>query len=334
MYHSLIQLLATARLLDRAQGATISELVEHLGIDRRSVYRTLNALDELNYPWYKDEDHDGRYRLMNGQRASKWWMPLPSVSFGLEDRIILDWLFDSAARSSLLAVKVRELRGKLAFLGAATGIALEPKESGAGSSGRVRLLFESPVLAKSLPEGSSATLDTLLSATAKRLVCEVSYEARETGVVKTYDIHPLAVFESEGGLYVFVLVPWYGSIRILALERIRELIAKSESFVPPKDFDAEARLADPFGMVQGDPVKIRLRFSEGQAPYVRDRVWPETYCFQEEEDGRLLMSFETGGIFGLKRWVLSWGVDAEVLEPVWLREEMKSELAAMIEVYS
>jgi len=333
VYHSLIQILAAARLLDRAQGATIGELAEQLGIDKRSVYRVLDALDELNYPYVKDDSREARYRLMDGQRASKWWMPLPSVAFELEDRIILDWLFDSVTRSSALAEKVRVLRKKLAFVGAATGMALEPKEGGAGSQKHARLLVETPVLAKSLPDGANAILETLLSATARNRVCEVSYEARETGVVKTYDIHPLAVFENEGGIYTFVLIPRYCSIRILALERIRELVQKAETFVAPKGFDADARLADPFGIVQGESVKVRLRFSEDQAPYVRDRAWPESYHFEEDDKGRLLMSFETGGIFGLKRWILSWGADAEVLEPIWFREKVKTELTAMSAIY-
>jgi len=86
--------------------------------------------------------------------------------------------------------------------------------------------------------------------------------------------------------------------------------------------------------VQGEPTQVRLRFAEDHAPYVRDLAWPESYRFEKEADGRLLMSFETGGFFGLKRWVISWGADAEVLEPEWLREDMKKEVAAMAEIYS
>lgn len=334
MYHSLIRILAAARLLDRARGATVAEIAENLGVDKRSAYRTLDALEELNYPLVKDEEHGGRYRLMDGARASKWWMPVPSVAFDLEDRILLDWLFDSVARSGPLAERARSLRRKLSFIGAATGIALEPKDSGAGPAARPRVLVERPVLAKALTEESENALSTILSATARRRACEVSYEARESGEVRTYDIHPLAVFESEGGLYAFVLVPYYGSIRVLAVERIRELVLKDESFVPPDGFDAEARLADPFGFIQGEPVRVLLRFSSGQAPYVRDRAWPDSYRLEDDDEGRLLMSFETGGVFGLKRWVLSWGPDAEILEPDWLREEIKSELTTMADMYS
>ena len=47
MYHSLIQLLAAAKLIARSQGATMAELEEKLGLSRRSVFRALEAMDEL-----------------------------------------------------------------------------------------------------------------------------------------------------------------------------------------------------------------------------------------------------------------------------------------------
>ena len=333
MYHSLIQLLTAARLMDRAQGATISELSDGLGISKRSVYRVLETLDVLNYPYVKDEECGNRYRLMEGQRGSKWWLPLPSVSFDVEDRIVMDWLFESAARSPALSDHVRSLRKKLSFIGAATGMALEPKEGGAGPAGRASLLVEAPVLMKKLPPDASRFLDTLLEAATDRRACTVTYDSRESGVERTYDIHPLAVFEYEGGVYCFIRVAYYGSIRIIALERIRDLRANAERFDPPEGFDPESRLSDPFGLILDDPTEVRLRFSKAQAPYVSERAWPESYRLEDDPDGRLVMEFETGGIFGLKRWLLAWGRDVEVLEPAWLREEMAEELSATIELY-
>jgi len=333
MYHSLVKILAAAKLLARSQGATAVEIAENLGIDRRSAYRTIEALEELGYPVAEDERQPHRYRLMEGYGSWKWWVPVPSLSFDVEDAIILDWLFDSVSHVSPLADKALSLRKKLTLIGAATGAALEPKEGGAGKSKHSRTLIEAPLVAKRLSPDSKVTVDSLLAAISKKKICEVSYEARESGEIKTYEIHPLALFESEGGLYCFVLVPRYESIRILAIERIRELVPSDIPFTTPKDFDAEKRLSDPFGFIQDDPIPIIVRFSEDQAPYVKDRDWPESYHFEEDADGRLLMSFESGGIFGLKRWVLSWGNDAEILEPAWLREELRSELATMVGKY-
>ena len=267
MYHSLIQLLSAAKLIGRLSGATIGELEEKLGISRRSVYRVLEDLDELQYPYYKDEDHGDRYRLVDSGRNPSWWVPLPSVSLDLEDRVLLDYLFESAARDPALLPAVRKLRDKLSFVGAAAGYALAPKRSGAGEAKQGPALLTSRTAGKAGNPDVERYFGMLLDATAERHTCEVSYESRESGDVKTYEIAPLALFRTEGGLYCYVEVPRYGSIRILALERIRELKPLDKSFVPPANFDAEKRLADPFGIVQEEEeFSVKLIFSEDRHP--------------------------------------------------------------------
>jgi len=333
MYHSLIQVLTAAKLIGRISGATISELEEKLGISRRSVYRILDALEELRYPYFKDEEHGNRYRLQDPGRPTSWWLPLPSVSFDLEDRVLLDFLFESAARDPALSQTVRKLREKLSLVGAAAGYAFAPKKSGAGETKPAAVLLKSSVASKASSPTVEQYFKILIEAATQRHTCEVSYESRESGDVKTYPINPLALFESEGGLYCYVVVPRHGSIIILALERIRELKTLDLVFTPPTGFDAEKRLADPFGIVQEESFSVLLYFSEEQAPYVRDRAWPDSYCFEELTNGKLSMSFETAGFFGLKRWILSWGVDVEVVKPEWLRKSVIEEIQGVSELY-
>lgn len=133
MYHSLIQLLAAAKLIARDQGATMAELEEKLGLSRRSIFRVLEAMDELGYPYWNDREHGNRYRLVDGGYKPSWWVPLPSVEFSLEDRVVLDYLFESASHTPGLAQELKELRRKLSLSGAAAGYAMEPKGSGAGT---------------------------------------------------------------------------------------------------------------------------------------------------------------------------------------------------------
>jgi len=42
-------------LLAKAEGVTIDELSEELGIDRRSVYRLLEFIQEFGFPIYEDK---------------------------------------------------------------------------------------------------------------------------------------------------------------------------------------------------------------------------------------------------------------------------------------
>ena len=336
MYKSLAQILSAARLIARPQGAGYKDLIDATGLSRRSVQRLLGALEDLGYPTYNmnEGQRESRFRIVEGRESLKWWMPPLSLSFDLEDRVILDYLFSSGEASPGLEVPIAKLRKKLGLIGASVGYALEPLPPGVGgSSGRRRILHRADVIAKPLSQAGVNALTVLLDAADKHRVCVVSYASRESGEVKTYRIHPLALFESEGALYVFVEVPYYGSIRILALERIREVEATEDDFTPPEGFDAEARLSDPFGIIVDEPFRAKIRFSEEQAPYIEERDWQGHASLAKDSDGSLLFEIETSSAFGIKRWVMGFGADAEVLGPEWLRKEVAKELAAAAALY-
>lgn len=46
----LVKMLKAVDVLSRPEGATIDELAEELGVDRRTVYRIRETLEELNFP--------------------------------------------------------------------------------------------------------------------------------------------------------------------------------------------------------------------------------------------------------------------------------------------
>ena len=334
MYHSLVQILAAARLIGKESGTTLAELQEHLGIARRSVFRTLEALDELGYPYYRDEEHDGRYKLVHPTFPPAKWLPLPPVEFSTEDRIVLDWSFETAAKNPALAVPIRNLRRKLDLIGALSGYALAPKKTGAGEgTGRPSLMRASqPGKATHLRD--EAWLEMLFSAIEFKKVCSITYESRSTGSVETFPIHPLAAFESEDGLYAYAEIPSSGRIRIIALERLHDFVETGDSFEPPLGFDVRERLSDPFGIVQDEEIYVALLFSADQAPYVRERAWPESYHFVDHADGEVEMRFTTRGIYGLKRWILSWAEAVEVLEPASLRKDIAITIAMINEIYA
>jgi predicted DNA-binding transcriptional regulator YafY len=334
LYHSLIQLISAARLIAREGGTTVQEIAKNLDTTTRSAYRVIAALEELYYPLFKDEEHGGRLKLVNPGYPPAKWIPLPPVEFTLEDRMILDWLFESEGSKPGLAEPIRNLRRKIDLAGAMSGFALSPKESGAGPRTSHAKLLHSSTPGKATRLRNEAWLTEILRAVEEHRVCSVSYESRSSGVISTYPVNPLAAFDSEDSLYLYVELPSSGAIRILALERIHEFSVAKERFMPPAGFNAGERLGDPFGIVQGEATPVVLLFSEEQAPYVRERAWPESYQFIEREDGSLKMRFTTRGIYGLKRWILGWMDEVEVLEPESLRKEIIEAIEAMRGIYT
>ncbi len=119
--------------------------------------------------------------------------------------------------------------------------------------------------------------------------------------------------------------------RIFAVSRIRSATIGEERFERPDDFDP-FRYVDPhFGVYPDGPKReIRIRFSAGLSPYIRERTWHSTQRTEEHEDGSLTLSFESNQLLEVRSWVLSWGKGCTVLEPQELVDSVKSELAETI----
>ena len=120
----------------------------------------------------------------------------------------------------------------------------------------------------------------------------------------------------------------FGDIRTLAVERIQEITKTGSLFEYPEDFDPEELLESAFDIVYEDPVKVKVWFSANQARYIKERKWSKNQEIIDQEDGSIILSMETSGWWDVKRWVLSYGSGAKVLEPEELREAVATELEA------
>ena len=83
-----------------------------------------------------------------------------------------------------------------------------------------------------------------------------------------------------------------------------------------------------FDIVFDDPVKVSVWFSSEQARYVKERKWSPKQVILEQNDGSIILKMETSGWWDVKRWVLSYGSHAKVLEPEELATEIADEIKA------
>jgi predicted DNA-binding transcriptional regulator YafY len=84
-----------------------------------------------------------------------------------------------------------------------------------------------------------------------------------------------------------------------------------------------------FDFVAGDPIHVKIWFSKDQARYIRERKWSGTQKIPDQKDGSIILSMDTSGWQDVKRWVLSHGSRAKVIEPAELRNEILAELKEM-----
>jgi proteasome accessory factor B len=113
-------------------------------------------------------------------------------------------------------------------------------------------------------------------------------------------------------------------LRTFALPRIREPRRTGARFRRPSNFSIGKFLDSSFGIFQGQGrTTVRIRFQSFAAQLVRERTWHHSQKIKELPDGRLELHLQLGSLEEIERWILSWGEQAEVLEPATLREHLR-----------
>jgi predicted DNA-binding transcriptional regulator YafY len=138
-----------------------------------------------------------------------------------------------------------------------------------------------------------------------------------------------------GEWYLIALDHKSGEIRIFAISRIDRADLTEIKFRVPADFNLKDYLGNHFGILTGEQeYYVRILFSPSQAPYVVERRWVPDQSLEEGSDGSVILGFRTNSLFEVRRWVLSWGGDARVLEPDALAEDVRRELEGALIQYT
>ena len=327
----MLSILKAVSLIGRESGATVRELQDELRVSRRTVYRVLTALQALNVPLYDDKqllEHEKRWRVEARYLKRLPSIDVPQIALTHAEGLLLSFLLsgEGVLRKTALGAQLRSLRAKLAALAPAGEI---PRESWDKLDS---LFIRSQPFSKDY-SGKEELIDQLADAIVNQATCLISYHAFSTDKVTAFRVDPLRFVEHAGGLYVFVRVTRHSDIRILAVERIGSLEATQEHFAVPADFDAEGMLESAFGLTFGDTIAIRVWFAVSVARYIRERRWGGDQTIEERPDGSLVLSITTSGAFDVKRWVLSYGSAARLLEPSDLADDIRRELQGACTLY-
>jgi predicted DNA-binding transcriptional regulator YafY len=70
-------------------------------------------------------------------------------------------------------------------------------------------------------------------------------------------------------------------------------------------------------------------FARALAPYIRERLWHPSQKLRDLPDGRVEMMLTVADTLEVRRWILGYGVQAEVAEPAGLREALRVEAEAI-----
>jgi predicted DNA-binding transcriptional regulator YafY len=116
-------------------------------------------------------------------------------------------------------------------------------------------------------------------------------------------------------------------IRSFALSRISDLRVTSTSFPRPTHFNPSDHLKGAFGIHSGNPaadVRVVIRFDAWATRLVSERQWhPTQELIHHTSPPGCTLTLRLSTTAEVKRWALSWGAHATVLEPADLRHDLR-----------
>ena len=192
------------------------------------------------------------------------------------------------------------------------------------------------ILLENIPSGQDF-LDTVMAAMKKSKVLEITYKSYWRERESTFRVAPYCVKLFRQRWYLVGNSVYEDIIRIYSLDRVLEAQLTDEPFKYPKNFSPEVYFSGCFGVIRNDGIEVetvKLRVNVNQANYLRSLPLHPSQKETECEDDYSIFTLQVRPTFDFQQELL-WNGDAlEVLEPLWLRQELAGTVKRMWNHYN
>lgn len=176
----------------------------------------------------------------------------------------------------------------------------------------------------------------LADAALKRRQLQITYYTASRDSESSRIVDPVHLTCVDGEWYLVGYCHTRRDRRMFSPGRIRKLATTGQTFAPHDDFQIGDFLGETFRLIREDsqPLQqIRLRFAPSAAKYIREKIWHASQQLLLCPDGGVELSLSLRSMIEIRRWILSWGAECEVLEPANLRADISQEARGMASRY-
>lgn len=162
------------------------------------------------------------------------------------------------------------------------------------------------------------------------------YKKRDAAEATVYEaVHPLAIVQRGGLIYLACMFGGYDDVRTIALHRVERAEMLYEPARGKPGFDLDAYIASgQFGVLAGGPITLRAVFSRAAGEHLYETPLSAGQVLASHGDGRIHLTAAVPHTRALVFWLLGFGDGVTVLEPAVLREEIKAVAGRMAAAYA
>ncbi len=301
--------------------ATATVLAERCGTTARSIYRDMKKLEELGLQ-YTAEGQKG-YRMIvrpipfKGKLTKDEWLALtlyPLLNNGMPSG---DHAFQRAYQSGVEKV---------------LNVVSKPEEVsaiGAKLGDRIRLNSQTK------NSNHCKVMPAILEAIQGDYSIHVEYHSMYRDAVTQRKLDPYYLLPRDGQLYLIAYCHNRDEIRTFRMDRFKKVGVTKERFMIAADFSISVYLGKLWSIIdEGDIIEFVVKFNEAATRYVEEYPFYADATIERLSDGSCILKTSVKSKNEFLRWVRPFGLDAEVLEPLDIRQELHREYQAMAMKYS
>ena len=191
------------------------------------------------------------------------------------------------------------------------------------------------VLLEDIPSGRNF-LEDIIKAMRDNHAIVISYYSYNTEKYYEFEIHPYFVKAFKKRWYVVAYSPGTDDIRCYALDRMENVIISDKVFKMPKDLEPAGYFKDCFGIINNEDSEVQkvvLKVDAFQSNYIRNLPLHESQKEMKRTDEYSIFEYHLKPEFDFEQEIFSNMDTMEVLEPQWLREEVKERIKILASKY-
>ena len=175
--------------------------------------------------------------------------------------------------------------------------------------------------------------EKLYEAIRERRKVNMAYNSFSSGKREQHRLSPYAVLFRKHAWYVIGHVEQLNQILTFRINRIHFLSISHLRYTIPEDFSVQKYMEKSWDFRLGPETHVVIEFAPRIAPLIREVHWHSTQQIHENADGGLRFEATVAGWQEVGWWVLTWGDEAEVIEPKELRQWVVETAQKMVRVY-
>lgn len=315
------------RLPSRGPGLTARHLADVLAqhgfvVTKRTIERDLLELSSLFPLVCNDKGTPYGWHWMEGKGVD---LPGPTVAEALSLHLVEDLLRPLLPAAILdgLAPRFRQAAAKLAVLG--------QENSSARWADKVRHV--PPALPLHPPDIAPGVLEAVHTALLNDRQLEASYRSAGRDGPHSIRLHPLGLVQRGPLSYLVASAFSYEDVRLYAVHRIQAATITEDACRRPNGFDLNEYVAS--GALQfasGAALRLEARVSEELAAILAETPLSNDQLIAGNT-ARPMLTATVADSWQLRWWLLSQGSSIEVVNPIWMREEIGNELSDAARLY-